>query len=285
MVRRKGSLRLLPRTPKRGRIRISASRKSVRHQHARYAARCLVLLPAARPPSRSEDWQRTVGCLPSSGQSKRLINCLLDGDEHDNSIRERLLEICQCAAEGISKAGGSPSEGQAVHISDDNDGGITGIAVEQPLLDTLLAQVNIVNVNQKLKQPLASSVAAVLASARAVATSGIGNGNATSLTTGRIDDTPDSAGTTRDHAVLSRLLRRRPVPLRHTVRPQVIPKPSLAAPSHIAREQPAQTRSPTAEPDPDAHHDQPGDKHWPPGTADRRRTQDTRPALRALAPA
>ena len=73
-----------------------------------------------------------------------------------------MLEICQCAAEGISKAGGSPSEGQAVHISDDNDGGITGIAVEQPLLDALLAQVNIVNVNQKLKQPLASSVAAVV---------------------------------------------------------------------------------------------------------------------------
>ncbi len=112
-------------------------------------------------PSRSEDWQRTVGCLPSCGQSKRVINCLLDGDEHDNSVRERLLEICQCAAEGISKAGGSPSEGQAVHLSDDNDGGIAGIAVEQPLLDTLLTQVNIVNVNQKLKQPLASSVAVV----------------------------------------------------------------------------------------------------------------------------
>ena len=109
-------------------------RRGVRStQHARYAARCLVLLPAARPPSRSEHWQRTVSCLPSSGQSKRLINCLLDGDEHDNSIREHLLEICQCAAEGISKTGGSPSEGQAVHIS---DGGITRIAVEQPLLDT-----------------------------------------------------------------------------------------------------------------------------------------------------
>lgn len=91
-------------------------------------------------------------------QSKRVINCLLDGDEGDDSARECPLKVCQRAADGISKAGGGPGEGQTVHVSDDNDGGIAGIAVKQLRLDGVLAQVNIVDVDQELEQPLTGSV-------------------------------------------------------------------------------------------------------------------------------
>ena len=89
-----------------------------------------------------------------------MIDCLLDGDEDDNSARKCLLQIGQRAADGISKPGRGPGEGQAVHVSDDYDRGITSIAVTQLRLDGVLPQVNIVNVDQELEQPLASNVAA-----------------------------------------------------------------------------------------------------------------------------
>jgi hypothetical protein len=107
-----------------------------------------------------------------------VINCLLDGDEDDGNVRERMLEICQRAAEGISEAGGRPGEGQAVHVSDGHDRGITSITVKQLPLDGVLAQVNIVNVDQKLRQLLASSVAAVVGLREGRRHVGIGSGNA-----------------------------------------------------------------------------------------------------------
>lgn len=47
-----------------------------------------------------------------------------------------------------------------MHISHDNHGGITSIAVEQPPLDGLLTQVNLINVDHELEKPLTRSVTA-----------------------------------------------------------------------------------------------------------------------------
>jgi hypothetical protein len=46
-----------------------------------------------------------------------------------------------------------------MHISHDNHGGITSIA-EQPPLDGLLTQVNLINVDHELEKPLTRSVTA-----------------------------------------------------------------------------------------------------------------------------
>ena len=89
-----------------------------------------------------------------------VINGLLDGDNNDNSTGNAHSRSASAPPEGVGKAGGGPGERRTAHLSDDNDGGIAGIAVKQLRLDGLLAQVNIVDVDQKLEQPLAGSAAA-----------------------------------------------------------------------------------------------------------------------------
>jgi hypothetical protein len=88
-----------------------------------------------------------------------VIDCLLDGDKDDNRARECPLKVCQRATDGLSKAGGGPGESQTVHVSDDNNGGISGIAIKQLRLNGLLAQIHLVDVDQELEQPLTGSVA------------------------------------------------------------------------------------------------------------------------------
>lgn len=66
------------------------------------------------------------------------------------------LKIRQRTTHGLSKASRGAGKGQTMHISHDHHGGITQHRTEQPPLDGLLAQVNLINVNHELKYALTS---------------------------------------------------------------------------------------------------------------------------------
>lgn len=71
-------------------------------------------------------------------------------------IRKYLLNVAQCAADGLSEARSSSSKRQTMHVSNDQTLAFS-LAIEQ-LLDGLL-QVNILEIDQELKQPLADAPA------------------------------------------------------------------------------------------------------------------------------
>jgi integrase len=73
-----------------------------------------------------------------------------------------------------------------------NEGGIAGIAVEQLLLDGLLAQVNVVDVDQELEQPLPGSAAAGVGLLLRGVSDGRSTGPLFVTTTGRRLDQPEA---------------------------------------------------------------------------------------------
>jgi hypothetical protein len=121
-----------------------------------------------------------------------VIDRLLDGDEHDDGVGKRLLEVGQRLAESFGEAGSGPGEGQTMHVSDDNNGGVACVAVKRRawVVSSRRSTSSTSIRNWNSRWPVARW-RRVRVSSRAIATSGVDSGTAKSLTAGRIGGTPD----------------------------------------------------------------------------------------------